>query len=210
MTLELEAGCRARRVKSCLQAELSIPTSEMQLLCGSRLLDGGDVAVPLVEDSCGTATKAGAEASVELALVRTRPSRLPAFLHRVGLDRASDVAFDGSTVLHLAANRAESEICLELLETPEFTALDAQDFLGNTALHCAAAHGLPDVCRGLLKHPGFAALCVANNNGHSALHLAALRGDAATCRAILQRLPGEKGSKAREALDALNATPADL
>jgi len=221
VTLELEAGCRARRLKSYLQAELGIPTSEIQLLCGSRLLADGEVAVPRAAgeaeggaadsggSSGGVATSESA-APVELAMVRTRPSKLPAFLRRVGLERAADVAFDGSTVLHLAATRGESEICLELLANSEFTALNAQDFLGNTALHSAAAHGLPEVCAGLLKHPGFTALSVANNNGHSALHLAALRGDAGTCKAILKHLPAKEGAAAREALDALGATPAEL
>jgi len=208
---ELEHDCVARRVKILMQSCIGTPATGIELLRGTEVLQDSDLVCCLASADTGgdLSPRAGHASIVDLTLIKTRESLLPAFLRRVGLQSFKDVALDGSTALHLAAAKGEEEVCLELLECPEFVAINAQDFLWNTPLHIAVASRLSGVCEAILRHSGFTAAAAANQHGRTALHVAALRGDSRACAAILKH-PSVDVQTMLQAEDVLGDLPSEM
>lgn len=74
----------------------------------------------------------------------------------------------GQTILHYAANREMTQVCLAILKRKDFHKVNTADAQGATALHLAATNGLAEVCRALMKHREFTAYYVQDCFGKTA------------------------------------------
>lgn len=195
---------RIWEVKHQLEKVLGKRSEAMQLLAGAQVLSDWE-SVP--RGSGASAGAAGADEGEPLAaLTLVQLPRLPLFLERHGLQNLNDRNFDGTTVLHMALDSDDVELCGEILEKDDLRTINDVDFLGNTVLHQAATRGLTSVCVRILEHEAFRAVNRMNSNGHTALHLASGHGDLEACKAILRHPLFEDSS----GVDALGHTAADL
>lgn len=112
---------------------------------------------------------------------------LAELLQALGLESAdSDVGGrDGTTVLHYAAHLDLEQVCLELLESDNFTRVGAVTAEGTTALHVAARRGLDKVCRRILEKSDFDKRDAVTKDGSTALHAAARAGKTGVLKALL-------------------------
>eukprot|EP00438_Fugacium_kawagutii_P031456 Skav222625 [mRNA] locus=scaffold10:14769:26685:+ [translate_table: standard] len=112
----------------------------------------------------------------------------------------------GATALHHAAAAGYAELCWQLLEMPNFFAVDDQDSQGCTALHYAASKGHLEACHVLLEHERFTAHNTQDWNGWTALHAAAAHGRKETLRELgwgwLGEVRGAGGRCCRQVLSA--------
>eukprot|EP00747_Dinoflagellata_sp_TGD_P101687 gnl/TRDRNA2_/TRDRNA2_168427_c2_seq1.p1 gnl/TRDRNA2_/TRDRNA2_168427_c2~~gnl/TRDRNA2_/TRDRNA2_168427_c2_seq1.p1 ORF type:complete len:1212 (-),score=274.15 gnl/TRDRNA2_/TRDRNA2_168427_c2_seq1:114-3749(-) len=88
------------------------------------------------------------------------------------MNPVNNVDEQGQTLLHRAADSGDERACLEVLDMPEFTAINVKDLLGKTALHYAAHNNLPHVCNAISDRHDFVALHARDWSGATALDLA--------------------------------------
>merc|ERR1712083_538822 len=106
----------------------------------------------------------GGQAHVCLAMLRN-----PDFaVYMPGLNFVDD---DGFTVLHHAANRRLTLVCLEVLRRPDFELVNHKNLDGETALHFALYRGDQRVARAIKGHPEFTEEGAINNYGETAQQL---------------------------------------
>lgn len=109
------------------------------------------------------------------------------FLEALGLESGdADVGGrQGTTVLHYAAHLGLEQVCLQLLESENFTRVGAVTAEGTTALHVAARRGLEEVCRRILNKSDFDKRDAVTEDGSTALHAAARAGQTGVIQALL-------------------------
>lgn len=90
----------------------------------------------------------------------------------------------GRTILHLAAEAGEAELCAAILARDDFEEADAWDNARATALHVAAARRHAECCRVIVDSGRFTAVNAGDLMERTALHLAAFRTDSESYDAI--------------------------
>merc|ERR1712187_188657 len=77
----------------------------------------------------------------------------------------------GFSVLHHAANRGLTRVCLEVLGRPDFERVNHRNLDGETALHFALYRGNQEVASAIKRHPDFKEEEAINNFGETAEQL---------------------------------------
>jgi ankyrin repeat protein len=177
VTLNLDA--RLADLKAQVEQKLHIPSGDQTLLLhGAPLVDG---------DAPWTAT----EPPLQLEVRRQpRSTAIPALLEASCLSGINSRVW-GKTALHFALEAGNAVACLELLQSPVFSEVNASDPDGYTPLHLAADRGFAPACEAIIRHPDFSKVLPHDRRGRTALHCAAASGLDSVVKALLDDQPSE-------------------
>ena len=92
----------------------------------------------------------------------------------------------GSTPLHLACRRGNTEVVQLLLNTKKVD-VNAKDKAGWTPLHSAAGYGYAEVCE-MLMDEGADVLALSTDRSTTPLHVAIAKGDSRGVNSIAERM----------------------